>query len=83
MEVTLQIAKAPSEGKQVQPEDVFMTCALTMVSLDPITKKPTNIAPLTLTSAAERALYARGQENYKSKKALKSSHILQKAPDAE
>lgn len=42
-----------------------------------------NIAPLTLSSPAERALYARGEENYKSKKALKSSNIMQKAPDAE
>jgi acyl-coenzyme A thioesterase 9 len=53
-----------------------------MVSLDPATKKPTNIAPLALSTPAERALYARGEENYKTKKAMKSSHILQKAPDA-
>jgi acyl-coenzyme A thioesterase 9 len=39
MEVTLQIAKAPGPGQQVKPEDVFMTCAMTMVSLDPQTKK--------------------------------------------
>lgn len=83
MEVSLQIAKAPSAGQHAQPDDVFMTCAFTMVSLNPTTKKPTNIAPLKLSSPAERALYARGEENYKLKKALKSSHILQKAPDAE
>lgn len=83
MEVTLQIAKAPEQGHSTRPEDVFMTCAMTMVSLDPLTKKPVNIAPLTLSTPAERALYARGEENYKSKKALKSSNIMQKAPDAE
>ena len=83
MEVSLQIAKAPPEGQHVKPEDIFMTCAFTMVSLDPATKKPANIAPLELTTPAERALYARGEENYKNKKAMKSSHILQKAPDAE
>lgn len=83
MEITLQIAKAPEEGKQISPEDVFMTCAMTMVSLDPVTKKPVNIAPLALSTAAERSLYARGEENYKAKKALKSSNIMQKAPDAD
>ena len=83
MEISLQIAKAPLEGQHVKPEDVFMTCAFTMVSLNPSTKKPTNIAPLALTTPAERALYARGEENYKNKKVMKSSHILQKAPDEE
>lgn len=83
MEVTLQIAKAPDNGEQIKPENVLMTCAMTMVSLDPMTKKPLNIAPLALSTPAERALYARGEENYKFKKALKSSNILQKAPDAD
>jgi len=83
MEITLQIAKAPDEGEHVMPEDVFMTCAFTMVSLDPATKKPVNIAPLKLETPAERALYAKGEENYKKKKAMKSSNIMQKAPDAE
>lgn len=31
MEVSLQVAKAPEEGKEVQEEDVLMTCAFTMV----------------------------------------------------
>lgn len=83
MEVTLQIAKAPEPGHQVQPADVFMTCAFTMVSLDPVTKKPVNIAPLKLTTPAERALFAKGEENYARKKALKSQNIMQKAPDSE
>ena len=82
MEVTLQIAKAPEKNQLVKPEDVLMTCAMTMVSLDPLTKKPVNIAPLTLSTPAERALYARGEDNYKTKKALKSSNIMQKAPDS-
>jgi acyl-coenzyme A thioesterase 9 len=83
MEITLQIAKAPAEGQQVAPEDVFMTCAFTMVALDPTTKKPVHIAPLEITTPAEKALFAQGEENYKRKKTLKSSHILTKSPDAE
>jgi acyl-coenzyme A thioesterase 9 len=39
MEISLQVAKAPAEGQKVQPQDVFLTCAFTMVSLDPVTKK--------------------------------------------
>lgn len=83
MEVSLQIAKAPpSESERVKEEDVFMTCAFTMVSLDPATKRPVNVAALKLENDAERQLYARGEENYKSKKAMKHSTITQKAPDA-
>ena len=33
MEVSLQVAKAPEEGKSVVETDVLMTCAFTMVSL--------------------------------------------------
>lgn len=39
MEISLQVAKAPAEGEKVKPEDVLITCAFTMVSLDPATKK--------------------------------------------
>ena len=83
MEITLQVAKVPKAGQKVVPEDIFMTCAFTMVALDPVTKKPINIAPLTIESHADRALFTKGEENYKNKKALKSGHILTKAPDSE
>ena len=39
MEISLQVAKAPAEGEKVKDEDVLITCAFTMVSLDPTTKK--------------------------------------------
>ena len=39
MEISLQVAKAPAENQVVQKEDVLLTCAFTMVSLDPSTKK--------------------------------------------
>lgn len=83
MEITLQVAKVPKSGQKVAPEDIFMTCAFTMVALDPITKKPINIAPLEIESHADRALFTKGEENYKNKKKLKSSHILTKSPDLE
>lgn len=31
MEISLQVAKVPKDGAQVQKEDVLMTCAFTMV----------------------------------------------------
>jgi acyl-coenzyme A thioesterase 9 len=39
MEISLQVAKAPPEGQNVRPQDVLLTCAFTMVSLNPVTKK--------------------------------------------
>lgn len=39
MEISLQVAKAPDEGEEVRDEDVLITCAFTMVSLDPVTRK--------------------------------------------
>lgn len=31
MEISLQVAKAPEEGKEAQEEDILLTCAFTMV----------------------------------------------------
>lgn len=39
MEVSLQVSKVPAEGQKPNPDDVLITCAFTMVSLDPATKK--------------------------------------------
>jgi acyl-coenzyme A thioesterase 9 len=49
-----------------------------MVSLDPVTKAPVNIAPLVLSAPAERTLYVKGEENHKAKTALKEFNIMQK-----
>lgn len=39
MEVSMQVTKAPKDGQKAKPEDVLLSCAFTMVSLDPATKK--------------------------------------------
>lgn len=39
MEISCQVSKARPEGVPAKPEDVLITCAFTMVSLDPVTKK--------------------------------------------
>ncbi|GAQ07868.1 acyl-coenzyme A thioesterase 9, mitochondrial [Aspergillus lentulus] len=83
MEVSLQVTRVPAEGEPVKPEDVLITCAFTMVSLDPATKKPVPIAPLLVENAEERLLFHKGEENYQAKKALRTRSLLEKAPDAE
>lgn len=39
MEITMQVAKAPQEGQTIKNEDVLIHCTMTMVALDPATKK--------------------------------------------
>ncbi|PLB54424.1 putative acyl-CoA thioester hydrolase [Aspergillus steynii IBT 23096] len=83
MEVSLQVAKVPAQGQQAKPEDVLITCAFTMVSLDPATKTPVSVAPLVIESAEERLLFKQGEENYQAKKSLRTKSLLQKAPGDE
>ncbi len=45
MEISLQVAKAPATNQVVKKEDVLLTCAFTMVSLDPSTKKSVQLSP--------------------------------------
>lgn len=83
VEVSLQVAKVSPEGGETKPEDVLITCAFTMVSLDPATKKPVDVAPLRLETDEERALFKKGEDNYKAKKALRTRSLLEQSPDAE
>ena len=80
MEVSLQVARLPADQKP-KPEDVILTCAFTMVSLDPITKKPVNIAPLRLDTAEEKRIFSIGQQNYDAKKALSKINLRKQAPN--
>ncbi|CAD6575103.1 MAG: hypothetical protein ASARMPRED_007059 [Alectoria sarmentosa] len=70
MEISLQVAKAPEKGVEVNKEDVLMTCAFTMVSLDPSTKKPVAICPIKCETEEEKRLFALGQKHSTEKKAL-------------
>ncbi|KAL4927190.1 putative acyl-CoA thioester hydrolase [Aspergillus undulatus] len=83
MEVSLQVAKVPAPGEKANPEDVLITCAFTMVSLDPVTKKPAAVAPLLVETEEERELFKKGEKNYQAKKALRKRSLLEKAPDDE
>lgn len=83
MEISLQIAKAPEAGSQVRDEDVLLTCAFTMVSLDPATKKPTAISPLQPETAEEKRLFALGEHNSKEKKAMAKTALRKQTPNDE
>lgn len=83
MEVSLQVAKAPAEGEKVKEEDVLLTCAMTMVSLDPKTKKPVNIAPLLLETPEDHKIYNNGQTNYNIKKRLAKTALRKQTPNDE
>lgn len=83
MEISLQVAKAPEEGAKVKKEDILMTCAFTMVSLDPSTKKPVAICPIKLETAEERRLFALGEKNSNEKKAMAKKTLRKQTPNDE
>lgn len=83
MEISLQVAKAPEEGSKVQKQDVLMTCAFTMVSLDPSTKRPVAISPIQLDTAEDKRLFALGEKNSNEKKALAKKGLLKQTPNDE
>ena len=83
MEITLQVAKAPKEGKQASPEDVMMTCQFTMVSLDPGTKKPVNLPPIRVENEEEQRIYDEGEQNSKHRKDLSKRSLLKQTPNDE
>ncbi|KAJ5191029.1 uncharacterized protein N7498_010014 [Penicillium cinerascens] len=83
MEVSCQVSKVRPEGEAAKPEDVLITCAFTMVSLDPATKKPVPVAPLLIETEEEQAIFKKGEANSKAKKALRTRSLLEKAPDNE
>ena len=83
MEISLQVAKAPETGTELNKEDVLMTCAFTMVSLDPSTKRPVAISPVQLDTEDERRLFALGEKNSNEKKALAKKGLRRQTPNDE
>ena len=81
MEISLQVAKALEGGAEVKKEDVLMTCAFTMVSLDPSTKKPVPISSLKVETPEERRLFDMGEKNYTAKKALAKTALRKQTPN--
>ena len=83
MEVSLQVAKAPASGDRVRKEDILLTCAFTMVSLDPVTKKPVPVNPLLPETEEEKRLFALGEKNSEEKRALAKTALRKQTPNDE
>ncbi|KAF5874881.1 putative acyl- thioester hydrolase protein [Botrytis fragariae] len=86
MEVSLQVCKVPSVGQENQPrrkEDVFMECAFTMVSLDPVTKKAVRIAGVRPEGEVEESWFERGRKSYEKKKRELGRGLRSMEPDDE
>ncbi|MCJ1428410.1 hypothetical protein MMC29_006320 [Sticta canariensis] len=81
MEISLQVAKAPKNDEKTRKEDILMTCAFTMVSLDPSSKKPVSISPLQVETTEEKRLFALGEKNYNAKKELAKTNLRKQAPN--
>ncbi|KAB8290858.1 hypothetical protein EYC80_008495 [Monilinia laxa] len=87
MEVSLQVARALPFGEESneprKKEDIFMECAFTMVSLDPVTKKAMKIAGVEPENEVERNLYELGMRSYEKKKREMGRGLRSKEPDDE
>ncbi|KAI5290947.1 Acyl-coenzyme A thioesterase 9, mitochondrial [Ascosphaera aggregata] len=87
MEVSLQVARLPIEGQRMKPEDVQITCAFTMVSLDPTTRKSGYHAVIPKIfkhrTEEERQIFQKGEKNYLAKKEMRARHLSREGPNDE
>ncbi|KAJ5035287.1 HotDog domain-containing protein [Bipolaris maydis] len=81
LEITMQVAKAPKEGKKTRDEDVLINCTFTMVSLDPATKKPVNVNPLKIETPEEQRIYDLGERNSRVRKERRETSLLKHTPN--
>lgn len=79
MEISLEARKSGVKGD----EGLLLTCAFTMVALDPQTKKAIPVPPLIIESAREKAVFQQGEEYKKAKKALANVSLAKQTPNDE
>ncbi|KAF1814424.1 Thioesterase/thiol ester dehydrase-isomerase [Eremomyces bilateralis CBS 781.70] len=83
MEISLQVAKDPGPDGVRGEDDILLNCNCTMVSLDPVTRKPTNIHPLTIETPEERRLYERGEQNSQRRREQANTSLVKYTPNDE
>lgn len=83
MEISLQVAKAPLAGEKAKKEDVLLSCTCTMVSLDPVTKKPVPINPVIVETPEEHRLFQLGEQNSKHRKEQGQRSLIKHTPNDE
>lgn len=79
MEISLQARRDGVDG----PEGQLLTCAFTMVALDPRTKKATPVPSLVLDTPEEEAVFRKGEEYKKAKQALANVSLAKQTPNDE
>ncbi|KAF2461614.1 HotDog domain-containing protein [Lineolata rhizophorae] len=81
MEISIQVAKAPSEGQKAKDDDVLIRSTFTMVSLDPGTKRAVNVNPLIIETEEEHKLFQRGERNSRHRKNLSKTTLFKHTPN--
>jgi acyl-coenzyme A thioesterase 9 len=81
VEITCKVARAREEGEPSKPEDMLLTCTFTMVALDPVTKRPTNIPRLICSTPSEERIYKAGEAKALAKKEILKASLLETEPN--
>lgn len=79
MEISLEARRSGVPGE----EGLLLTCAFTMVALDPSTKKPIPVPPLVLETPSEKEVFQKGAEYKKRKQALANESLAKQTPNDE
>ncbi|KAI1827300.1 Thioesterase/thiol ester dehydrase-isomerase [Xylaria intraflava] len=81
VEITCKVARAREEGEPSRPEDELLTCTFTMVALDPVTKRPTNLPRLIRETPEEEAIFKAGEAKALAKKERLKTSLLETEPN--
>lgn len=79
MEISLEARRNGVEGQ----EGLLLTCAFTMVALNPETKRATPVPPLIVETPEEKAVFRKGEEYKKAKQALANVSLAKQTPNDE
>ncbi|KAI5809562.1 HotDog domain-containing protein [Peziza echinospora] len=80
MEISIEVRKVDCPAGE---EPLLLTCAFTMVALDPVTKKAVKINPLIVETEEEKRIFGKGEAYKNSKKALADASLTKVTPNDE
>lgn len=79
MEISLEARRDGVAGQ----EGLLLTCAFTMVALNPETKRATPVPQLIVDTPEEEAIFRKGEEYKKAKQALANVSLIKQTPNDE
>ncbi|CUS14735.1 unnamed protein product [Tuber aestivum] len=79
MEVSIEARRAGHPGD----DGLLLTCAFTMVALNPETKKPTKVSPLIVETPEEKKIFRGGEARKAAKKAIAKASLTTQTPTPE